>query len=197
MPKPARLLTLALLLLAPAQASAEWQIRPFLGVSFGGSTTFVDYDEAAGSPKIVFGVSGGRLGEVFGIDADVGYTPGFFSSDRHLVAGSSVTTVTGNIVIALPRRLVQYTLRPYFVGGGGFIHARIDPANGGSGLQVLSTLPAMDVCGGVTGFLSPRIGLNWDIRCFRSVGTGQERGFSFEPEQLSFWRANMALAIRY
>ncbi len=55
----------------------------------------------------------------------------------------------------------------------------------------------MDIGGGVTGFLSKRIGLGWDVRYFRSLGTGEERGQSFGPEQLSFWRANMAVAIRY
>jgi hypothetical protein len=135
---------------------------------------------------------------VFGIDADVGYGRGFFQSgNKNLVVGSSATTLTGNIVIALPRRLTTYTLRPYFVGGAGFMHAQIDPGLGGAGLQVSSTLPAMDVGAGVTGFLSRRIGLNWDLRCFRSVGKGEERGLSFGPEELSFCRANMAIAIRY
>jgi hypothetical protein len=192
------LLALGLLLLAPTHAAAEWQVRPFFGVTFGGETTLVDPEKAAGSPTVVLGVGGMLLGEVIGIDADLGHARGFFQSGgQHLVAGSSATTLTGNIVIALPRRLAQYTLRPYFVGGGGFMHARIDQGFGGGGLDVSSTLPAMDVGGGVTGFLSHRIGLNWDVRYFRSVGKGEQRGLSIGPEQLSFWRANMAIAIRY
>ncbi len=55
-------------------------------------------------------------------------------------------------------------------------------------------LPAIDLGGGVTGFLSDRIGVSWDVRHFRSVG-GKTRGLSFGREQLSFWRANMALVI--
>jgi hypothetical protein len=62
---------------------------------------------------------------------------------------------------------------------------------------VSSTLPATDVGGGVTGFLSKRIGVNWDVRYFQSVGRGDQVGLSIGPEQLSFWRANMAIAIRY
>ena len=111
------------------------------------------------------------------------------------VVSSSVRTLTGNVVIAVPRRLTTYTLRPYFVGGAGIMHASSEQAFGV--LRVSSTLPAMDVGGGVTGFLSKRIGLGWDVRYFRSLGTGEERGQSFGPEQLSFWRANMAVAIRY
>jgi hypothetical protein len=204
-----RLLALALLVLAPAPASAEWQIKPFFGGSFAGYTTFIDLEDAAGHPNKVFGVSGLRLGEVFGVEGDFGWAPGFFQSGEdsganvppcqtaatRCVVGSSVKTLTGNVVIAVPRRLTAYTLRPYFVGGAGLVHARSEPAFGV--LRVSSTLPVMDVGGGVTGFLTKRIGVGWDVRYFRSLGTGEERGQSFGPEQLSFWRANMAVAIRY
>jgi hypothetical protein len=63
-------------------------------------------------------------------------------------------------------------------------------------LGVLSTLPALDLGGGVTGFLTDRIGVSWDVRHFSSFG-GKTRGLSFGREQLSFWRANMALVFRY
>ena len=190
-------LTLAFLLVVPARAWAEWQIKPFLGVAFGGETTFIDLERAAGGPNAVVGVNGVLLGEVIGIEADVAYVPSFFQSgDQHLVAGSSATTVTGNFVIAMPRRLVQYSLRPYVVGGLGLMHTRINPGLGV--LQVSSTLPAVDVGGGATGFLTNRIGINWDVRRFGSFGGAVEgRGLSFGAEQLSFWRANMAVAIRY
>jgi hypothetical protein len=106
-----------------------------------------------------------------------------------------VTTWTGNVVIAAPQRLTQYTLRPYLVGGGGLMHAQselfLNP------LPVASTLPAMDIGGGVTGFLTRRFGVNWDVRYFRSLGGGNsDKGLSIGPERLSFWRASMALAIR-
>ena len=56
----------------------------------------------------------------------------------------------------------------------------------------------MDVGGGATGFLSNRFGVNWDVRFFRSLGSKEGGGgVSFGPEQLSFWRASMALAIKY
>src|SRR5213083_193155 len=114
------LLALALLLVRPGSASAEWQIRPLLGVTFAGGTTFVDPEHAAGHPKIAIGVNGVLLGENIGIEGDFGRTPGFFQSGdepggQQLVLGSSATTLTGSIVVALPRRLTQYTLRPYFV----------------------------------------------------------------------------------
>lgn len=181
------------LLLPPAQASAEWQIKPFLGATAGGGTTFVNLEHAAGNPKVAVGVGGVLVGEVIGIEADVGHTPGFFQSGAHLVSASSATTLTVNLVVAMPRHLTQYTLRPYIVGGTGLMHARIDDVLGA--LQVSSNLVAVDVGGGATGFLTERIGLSWDVRYFRGIG-GTAEGLSFGPERLSFWRANMALALR-
>ena len=82
-----------------------------------------------GKPHLALGVSLVTLGEVFGVDIDLADAPGFFESgDRHLVLGGRVTTVTGNVVIAAPRRLTEYSLRPYFVGGAGLMRVCTDRA---------------------------------------------------------------------
>ena len=54
----------------------------------------------------------------------------------------------------------------------------------------------MDFGGGATGFLNDRVGLSWEVRHFRSFN-GQAHGNSLGNEQLSFWRANMAVTFRY
>ena len=82
---------------------------------------------------------------------------------------------------------------PYIVGGAGMMHVRVD-LNGG--LQNVSNLQAMDLGAGVTGFLTRRVGLSWDVRYFRSVDRTRENGFSIDSEHLSFWRASMALVFR-
>lgn len=182
------------LLLIPSAARAEWQIKPFLGVTFGGDTTFLDLDGVAGSPKVAFGVSGVLFGEVFGVEADVGRTNGFFTGAR-LVPSSSVTTATGNLVVALPRRLTRYTLRPYVLGGLGLMRVRADDFL--HALPIAVDLTAIDVGAGATGFFTNRIGISWDVRYFRSVGgTDQGAGLSIGPEELSFWRVTTALTIR-
>jgi hypothetical protein len=182
--------------LIPRTASADWQIKPFGGVEFGGSTSFLDYENAAGRAHFILGVNAGVLGEVLGIEADLARVPGFFETDEQLVLSSSATTLTGNVVVAVPRRLFQYTLRPYFVAGAGIMHAQIEGRFGT--LRVASTLPAMDLGGGATGFLSDRVGLNWELRYFRSFkGSGELNGVSVTEEQLAFWRATMAVVFRY
>jgi hypothetical protein len=93
----------------------------------------------------------------------------------------------------MPRRLAQYTLRPYLVGGAGLMHIRYDLEGG---LQTLSNLQAMDLGAGVTGFLTRRVGVSWDVRYFRSIDRTREIGQSIDSEHLTFWRASMAVAIR-
>lgn len=190
------LLGLMLVVAVSAPMSAEWQVKPFLGGTFGGSTTFVDLEHAAGDLHLAFGASGMLLGEVFGVEGDVGHTPSFFGSGGQLVTDSGATTVTANLVVALPRRMARYTLRPYFAAGGGLMRVtENDPLNV---LTVSSTLPAMDVGGGVTGFFTDRIGVSWGLRYFRSVGDRtRQSGVTIGAEQLSLWRADMALVIRY
>jgi hypothetical protein len=191
-----RCLAVALLLASPVPAAAEWHIKPFVGLTFGGGTTFVDAEKAVGKPNPVFGVTGLLLGNVLGIEGDLARAPGFFESGgQKLLLGSRVTTLTGNAVVALPKRMAEYTLRPYFVGGVGLMHVNIEGRLGG--LTVSSTLPTADFGGGATGFLNERVGLNWEVRHFHSIGEGKIRGDSVAGEQLSFWRATMAVTIRY
>lgn len=200
----AAVFAMAMSVLAPAAAHAEWQVRPFIGFTFGGATTFVDPDGAIDSENMVIGVSGGWLGEVFGFEADFGRAPGFFETDeprdpanaQSLVLTSAVTTLTGNVVIALPARLAGYGLRPYFSGGAGLMH--VDWAGTFELLGVNRTLPTLSLGGGVTGFLTTDVGVNWDIRRINTLrGEGETLGSSIGRERLSFWRATMAVALRY
>ena len=193
-----RVLALTVFLWPPSVAVAEWQVKPFLGVTFGGGTTLLEPEMAVGSPNVAVGINALLIGDTLGVEADLGYAPGFFQAgdlQKPLVVSSSTTTLTANVLIAVPRHLTQYTLRPYFVGGGGLMHAGFENF---FGQTVTSTLPAMDVGAGVTGFLTNRFGVNWDVRYFRSLG-GLDKGIgvSIGPEELSFWRAHMALAIRF
>jgi hypothetical protein len=196
---PGRLagLVMAAVLLARPAGAAEKQLRAFFGATLGGDTTFVDLEKAVGKPHIVVGLNAVVLGDVLGVEVDLGRSPGFFQSGReHLVLRSHVTTLTGNIVLSLPRRLTEYTLRPYFVAGGGVLRARLDDYFGV--LKVADVKAVTDIGGGVTGFVTNAVGLCWDVRYFGTImRRAEDRGIAFGAEHLSFWRASMALAIRY
>lgn len=208
-------LTVALLLVVPVRAGAEWHIKPFLGFSFAPSTTLqgdvehaagvlVPPGEESGASNVAFGAGVALLGDIFGVEGEWSQYPGFFQTrDQDLVLSSSAQTFTGSVIIAVPRRIAQYALRPYFVGGAGVLRLRsVDGTVPTSGLFAISeTLAAIDLGGGATGFFNERVGVSWDLRYFRSMG-GEETG---DPavttdglaKQLSFWRANMALVLRY
>jgi len=178
-------------------AAAERQIRPFVGVTFGGSTTFVVSEGAAGKPHPVVGVSASTIGEIFGVEADVAQAPGFFQSgDSGLVLSSSVTTVTGNIIVAAPHSRTEYTLRPYVVGGAGLM--RVHKQDYFDVFNVTETFAATDFGGGATGFITNRIGICWEARYFRAVSRKLPTpGVTIGDAGVSFWRATMAIVIRY
>ena len=191
-------LAIALLLLSWPAEGAEKQIRPFVAVTFAGETTFVDSELAAGGPNTVIGFNAAILGEILGVEGDVGWAPGFFEAGgQNLVVHSGVTTVMGNLIVAVPRRLTEYTLRPYVVAGAGLMHLRIDHAVGV--LEIRENLPAIALGGGAIGFLSKRFGLAWDVRRISTVkSTAPVTGVTIGgPGRLSFWRAGMAVVVRY
>lgn len=180
---------------APAQAG-ERQIRPFVGATFSGATTFSGTGNATEKTHGVIGVSGVWLGEVVGVEGDLTHAPGFFQAgDRGLVLDSRVTTLMGNVLVAAPARKTQYGLRPYVAGGVGLMWVHIASAFGV--FQVAETFAAIDVGGGVHGFITNRVGVGWDVRRFSSISKTEEPGISFGRKDVSFWRASMAVVIRY
>jgi hypothetical protein len=184
-----------LLLLCVGAEAADRQIRPFAGATFAGTTPFFDPEEAAGKLHPAIGVSAVFLGEMFGVDIDVADVPGFMESDdKHLVLHSRVTTLCGNVVIAAPRRLAEYSLRPYLVAGGGLMRARMITSF--NVFDVSSVTPAFDLGVGAVAFVTNKTGVSWDVRRFQSFSDSSERSSGFD-DHLSFWRATMAVVFRY
>jgi hypothetical protein len=191
------LLVCAVLVLQPTAGWAEWQLKPYLGMTFGATDSFSGFslDPDAGKRKLALGASATWLGNFLGIEGDVARVPSFFqTSDPVTPQTGSVTTLTGNVVLTLPKKMTQYGLRPYLVGGGGIVGINIDRVD--ELLDVGTTLGVLDFGGGATGFLTDRIGLSWDVRYFRSVGGKEDTGLTLRKEQISFWRATMGVAIR-
>jgi hypothetical protein len=186
-----------LLLLCVRTEAADRQIRPFVGATFGGGTTFIDPESAIGTLNPAIGVSAVFLGEVFGAEVEVADAPGFFESgDKHLVVRSRVTTLSGNVIVAAPHRLTEYWLRPYIVGGGGLM--RVSTTTAFNVFDVPRLIPEVNVGVGVVAFLTNKVGVSWDVRRFQSIGSSsKEVGLSIGGESLSFWRATMSAVIRY
>ena len=187
-----------LILMAAPVRAADRQIRPFIGATFGGGTTLVDPEGAVGKPNLAIGASGVFLGELFGAEVDAFDAPGFFETgDKDLVHVSRVFTVTGNVIVAAPHRLTEYWLRPYVVGGAGLM--RVKTTTSFSVFDVSAVLPTVDVGVGAVAFVTNRAGVCWEVRRFQSVGGSSDTsgGLSFGERHLSFWRATIAVVIRY
>lgn len=189
-------LAAAMLVATPVWA-ADNQIRIYFGGAFGGSTTVVDEDRGADKAHKAFGASLVTLGNIFGIEADIADSPGFFENgdSAGLVLSSRVTTVSGDLVIAAPRSRTEYGLRPYVVAGAGLMRYRIVDAFGVFDRTRL--LPAFNVGGGAVGFLTNRTGVAWELRRFQNMFGSEQPGFTIGKEKLSFWRASMAFVYRY
>ena len=140
-----RYLALVLLLTHPAAAAAEWHIKPFLGLTFGGNTTFVDVEKAVGKPNPVFGLTGVWLGNILGVGADLRLCAGIFSAREREPAdqqpghhpdrrrsGGAAEADGGIHASAVFRRWSRHDARPVHRPAGriaGVQHA----AGGGSG----------------------------------------------------------------
>jgi hypothetical protein len=185
-------------LAAPARAQIDQQVRVFVGASFAGHSTFVDLtkDDAPSHAHFTIGAQAVWLGDIFGVGAEVADIPGFFEGGTsYLVTTSRVTTATGDVIVALPRRLAEYSLRLYFVSGGGIMRVREQSS---PVFDIAKVVPAVDVGVGALGFLTNRVGLSWELRRFQRVGGPPPlTGITVAQEELSFWRAHMAVVIRY
>lgn len=188
-------LALALVLIYPTAASADWFITPFIGLKFAGDTNLVDLESGASNTKLTLGGIVGWIDPgLLGFEADVGYSPRFFErSSGALVARSHVITVMGNFVLSVPQEITGDSLRPFVSGGAGWMRIGIDDVAGL--LPVKSNLFGINVGGGATGRLTDVSSLRFELRYFKSITNDEEA--VREGTSLSFWRAGVGLTLRY
>jgi opacity protein-like surface antigen len=180
-----------------AEARADFLITPFIGSAFGGNTTLLDLDIGAASSKHwTFGGSAAWLSDhVLGVEADFAMVPGFFenSEGTGLITGSRVTTLTGNVLAAMPLSISRESLRPYVSGGLGLIRATAEDL---IGLNESGDWLGLQVGGGAIGLITERAGVRFDLRHSRALSRDTTlRGD--RTSKLSFWRATVGVTLRY
>jgi len=197
---PRVLIVLALLAFAPADASADWLITPFIGTAFGGETTLQVLSPGRLPKKITFGISGALLSDgILGIEAGVGHVPGLFSGEDpqglFKTSSSRVTTVDGSIIVAAPLSVTRESLRPYLIGGLGLMQARSDDAK--SIFPIDQDFLGVNLGGGAIGLLTPRTGVRFELRHFKAA-SGADGPLAREGlSRLSFWRASVGVTLHY
>ena len=186
---------LVLSLFASAPAYADIFITPFAGIKFAGDASIVELDFGASNTKFTLGGMIGVLGDgIFGLEADVAYVPRFFErSAGTLVRRSHVLTAMGNVIVAVPRTITGYSLRPFVSGGAGLMQVNIDDVI--DVLPVDSNLFGINVGGGAMAPLTAMIDVRFELRWFKSVTTGNETPL-LPRSALSFWRAAVGITIR-
>ena len=200
------------LLLAPRAASAEWHFTPLLGVTFGGNTTFVDFQNGTDKRHLNFGGAVSRFGQgIIGVEGIVIYTRHFFEFDGPRdpadppappIAKSYTLSAMGNVVLTVPKRWTEYFLRPYVSGGFGVLRAvSIDQPQGGVQanplFQVESTMPGFNIGGGAIGFFTEGTGLRFDVRYHAGLRHDPGDENVIGPEMhLRYMTAQIGLVIR-
>ena len=191
-----RFLVVAMLLAAPSTARAEIFVIPFMGVKFGGSTSIVDLELAAGRATLTLGASALRLGNgIIGWEVDFAHIPRYFENPDQLPLikpGSYVSDLTGNIVLTLPPGVTGGGLRPYVVAGGGLIHA--ESADFLEILIVRRTVPAINLGVGAIGLLSNNVGVRFDVRHLRSLTKDDPLGLV--GKSIAYSRFTIGLLLR-
>ena len=95
--------------LLPSPARADVLLTPFVGGNFGGSAS-APLAEVVGNPsRTAFGGSVAFMSNgIFGLEADLGYTPKFFGTDLEIggvpidVARNNVLTAMVNLTAGVP-----------------------------------------------------------------------------------------------
>jgi len=185
-------------------ARADVLFTPFVGANVGGSAISPLSNFVGDSSRTTFGGSLALMsGGVFGIEADVGYTPRFFGTDLELggipisLARNNVLTAMVNLTAGVPLQgRTGIGLRPYAVGGVGLIRQQLSAAAG------LVNYDANDlgynIGGGVMLFVSRNVGIRGDVRHFRSLGANPVIDLiDLQPGAFNYTRATVGVTFRY
>lgn len=199
-------LALAVFAGAPTKASADWLFTPYVGVNWGGTAGFnqlgSDFGEDEFERQANFGASLSWMGAgAIGFEVDFGYAPNFFQNtegDGDFQFGdSNLTTLMANLKVGAPFGGQHGGgIRPYASGGVGLMKSRIDDAD--DLFNVDSTDWGFNVGAGVAGFFSDNIGLQGDVRYFRSLQDNDGGDdVDFGLGSLHFWRGTVGVVFRF
>ena len=190
---------------APAKASADWLFTPFIGMNWGSSAGFTDLAgdfEDEFEQKMNFGAQLSWMGAgALGFEVDFGFSPNFFQNtagdDDFEFGDSNVTTLMANLKVGVPFGGQHGGgIRPYASGGLGLIKTRIDDPE--DIFELNSTDWGLNVGGGVAGFFTDKIGLQGDVRYFRSLQDNEpDDEFDLALGSFSFWRGTVGLVFRF
>lgn len=189
-------LTLLLGVMAPVTARADVLLIPFIGVNFAGNSGR-ELSRAIDAGRLDWGASFAFMGAgILGFEADIGYSPDFFG--RTDVAGSSVLTATGNLLVGIPfGGQSGVGFRPYALAGLGVLRSKVDGLDDVPSLE--NSEAAWNFGGGAMFFFGTNVGLRADLRYIRTFGRVDLDIVDGIPQRgrLDFARASAGLIVRF
>jgi len=188
--KPLIVVAVLCVVFAPAQASADGFLMPWVGSAFGSSFE---------NGQTSFGVTAGAMGKgVIGGELDFGYSPSFFGTKTDF-GNNTVMNVMANLIIGAPIGGTQGKgLRPYVTAGAGLLRTQID---GGTVTDVSASnnMLGWNAGAGIMGYFAQHVGLGGDVRYvrgFKDLETDITRIDLNGVGQLHYWRASVGVVLR-
>jgi opacity protein-like surface antigen len=179
----------AAICLLPSTARADILLTPFAGLTFGGVT-----DTTRG----MFGVAASfTAGGIAGLDLDFGYSPSFFGDDDAdpFDPDTNMITLMANLRLAAPLGGTEGPgVRPYVSGGVGLLRTQVDATDLFEGIT--SNSWGVNVGAGVNGFFNDNVGMQGEIRYFRSFDDFLE-DFEVDLGSFDFWRGSVGVTFRF
>jgi Outer membrane protein beta-barrel domain len=189
-------IALVTIVLAPLPARADVLLIPFFGVNFGGDSGS-EISEAFDSSQFNWGGSIALMGGgVFGIEADLGFSPDFYGKTD--VGGSNVLTATGNLILGIPFGGQQgFGIRPYGLAGAGLLRSKSDFGTGVA--EIDENNVTWSAGGGVLLFFGTSAGLRFDVRYFRTFDDLEIVGIPIaqSPGKVDFTRTSLGFVLRF
>ena len=184
----------ALLTMVPADATADWIVRPLFGAAVNPSHGFVDLEQTSGDSKLVLGAAAGWHPGAIGVEFELSILPGFFDGPDDLIIAGNVTTMMGNVTWQLPKPHASSRLRAYVAGGAGIVRIRLEDAL--DAFSSTTSLAGGNAGGGILVRLRPRLDINADVRYFKTK-YGDVGRSGFTERFVSFTRLTGGVVLRF
>ena len=181
------LLATVAVVLDPAQARADGYVNPWLGVNALSGND---------GGNITFGVTTGYMGAgVFGFEADLGYSPHFFTLDNGLNSRTGVT-IMGDAILGIPIGGTHGAgIRPFVSSGIGLIRTMTELQNVNDVSSSTNSF-GWNAGIGMMGFFNDHVGLRGDLRYFRTFEDSITGIDLLNGGRLRFWRFSGGVTFR-
>jgi opacity protein-like surface antigen len=187
-------LVMAVLLLLPGVARADWLFTPYGGMTFG--------QDAKNLEHFNWGGTAGWMGHgIVGFEADFNHTPNFFepkdnnTTNTNLFGKNNVTSLMGNVLVGVPVGGQRGGgIRPYASAGVGLLKQNVPGSS--DFLDVSRNDWGFNIGVGAHVFASDHVGFRGDVRYVRSLENDEGTPNDFKVGNFDFWRWTVGVTFR-